>query len=128
MNGISFYTFQALSYSIDVYRRKIEPTRDATAFFAFISFFPQLVAGPIERATNLLLQFLRPRRFDYAAAVDGGRMILLGLFKKMVVADNCAAAVNSVFGNYLNEGGGIYCSEVSSSRSRYTVIFRAIPI
>ncbi len=126
--GISFYTFQALSYSIDVYRRKIEPTRDATAFFAFISFFPQLVAGPIERATNLLPQFLRPRRFDYAAAVDGGRMILLGLFKKMVVADNCAAAVNSVFGNYLNEGGGIYCSEVSSSRSRYTVIFRAIPI
>ncbi|MDO5343023.1 MAG: MBOAT family protein, partial [Bacteroidia bacterium] len=74
--GISFYTFQALSYTIDVYRKKIEPTRDAVAFFAFISFFPQLVAGPIERATNLLPQFLKPRKFDYAAAVDGCRQML----------------------------------------------------
>lgn len=68
--GISFYTFQALSYSIDVYRHKIEPTKDIVAFFAFISFFPQLVAGPIERATNLLPQFLKKREFDYATAVD----------------------------------------------------------
>jgi D-alanyl-lipoteichoic acid acyltransferase DltB (MBOAT superfamily) len=95
--GISFYTFQALSYSIDVYRGKIEPTRDIVAFFAFISFFPQLVAGPIERATNLLPQFLKRREFDYDTAVDGMRQILWGLFKKIVVADNCARGINSVF-------------------------------
>ncbi len=92
--GISFYTFQAASYMIDVYRRQIRPTRDPVAFFAFISFFPQLVAGPIERAVNLLPQFLKPRTFDYAIAVDGMRQMLWGLFKKMVVADNCAAVAN----------------------------------
>lgn len=91
--GISFYTFQALSYTIDVYRRQIRPTRDPVAFFAFISFFPQLVAGPIERATNLLPQFLAPRRFDYALAVDGGRQMLWGFFKKMVVADSLSEIV-----------------------------------
>lgn len=96
--GISFYTFQALSYSIDIYRGKIEPTKDVIAFFAFISFFPQLVAGPIERATNLLPQFLKKREFDYDTAVDGMRQILWGLFKKIVVADNCATYVNDVFG------------------------------
>ena len=95
--GISFYTFQALSYSIDVYKGKIDPTRDAVAFFAYIAFFPQLVAGPIERATNLLPQFQRQRQFDYTQAVDGCRQILWGLFKKMVVADNCAAYVDHVF-------------------------------
>ena len=100
--GISFYTFQALSYSIDVYRRKLEPTRDITAFFAYIAFFPQLVAGPIERATNLLPQFYKLHRFDYNAAVDGARRILWGLFKKVLVADNCAAVANSVFENYHN--------------------------
>ena len=100
--GISFYTFQALSYSIDVYRRKIEPTRDVIAFFAYISFFPQLVAGPIERATNLLPQFLKRREFDYNTAVDGCRQILWGLFKKIVVADNCAVVVNQVFDDYAN--------------------------
>ena len=88
--GISFYTFQALSYTIDVYRRQLRPARDPFAFFAFISFFPQLVAGPIERATNLLPQFYSPRKFDYAAAVLGCRQMLWGFFKKMVVADNCA--------------------------------------
>lgn len=103
--GISFYTFQAISYTIDVYRRQIEPTRDITAFFAFISFFPQLVAGPIERATNLLPQFLRKREFDYATAVDGCRQILWGLFKKMVIADNCASVVNQVFGASEAYGG-----------------------
>ena len=102
--GISFYTFQALSYTIDVYRREIAPTRNAIAFFAFISFFPQLVAGPIERATNLLPQFLKPRHFDYAKAVRGMRLILWGLFKKMVVADNAAEIVNHVFGNYAEAG------------------------
>lgn len=95
--GISFYTFQALSYTIDIYKGKIEPTRDIVAFFAYIAFFPQLVAGPIERATNLLPQFLRRREFDYNTAVDGARQILWGLFKKMVVADNCAVYVNTVF-------------------------------
>lgn len=103
--GISFYTFQALSYSIDVYRGKIEPTKDVIAFFAFISFFPQLVAGPIERATNLLPQFLKKREFDYETAVDGLRQILWGLFKKMVVADNCAIYVDQVFSNYQTQSG-----------------------
>ena len=103
--GISFYTFQALSYSIDVYRGKIEPTKDIIAFFAFISFFPQLVAGPIERATNLLPQFLRKREFNYDTAVDGMRQILWGLFKKIVVADNCAVYVDQVFSNYTNQTG-----------------------
>ena len=97
--GISFYTFQALSYSIDVYRKQIEPTHDIVAFTAFLSFFPQLVAGPIERATNLLPQFQKKRTFDYAQAVDGMRQILWGLFKKIVVADNCAVYVDQVFGD-----------------------------
>ena len=103
--GISFYTFQALSYSIDVYRGEIEPTKDIVAFFAFISFFPQLVAGPIERATNLLPQFLKKREFDYDTAVDGMRQILWGLFKKIVVADNCAMYVDQVFPDYMNQTG-----------------------
>ncbi len=103
--GISFYTFQALSYSIDVYRKKIEPTKDVVAFFAYVSFFPQLVAGPIERATNLLPQFEKKRVFDYAEAIDGMRRILWGLFKKIVVADNCATYVDQVWANYQNECG-----------------------
>lgn len=103
--GVSFYTFQALSYSIDVYRRKIDATKDIIAFFAFISFFPQLVAGPIERATNLLPQFLKHRKFDYTLAVDGCRQILWGLFKKMVVADNCAMGANMIFSTYEDLGG-----------------------
>lgn len=102
--GISFYTFQALSYSIDVYRRKIEASHDVPAFFAFISFFPQLVAGPIERASNLLPQFMRSHRFEYSMGVSGMRQILWGLFKKMVVADNCAEAVDFIFGDYTSMG------------------------
>ncbi|MCF0194196.1 MAG: MBOAT family protein [Bacteroidaceae bacterium] len=98
--GISFYTFQALSYSIDVYRGSIPATRDLPAFLAFISFFPQLVAGPIERATNLLPQFLKDRRFDYGMAADGTRQMLWGFFKKMLVADNCAVVANHIFGTY----------------------------
>jgi D-alanyl-lipoteichoic acid acyltransferase DltB (MBOAT superfamily) len=97
--GISFYTFQTLSYSIDVYRRKLEPTKDFVAFAAFVSFFPQLVAGPIERATNLLPQFSNRRTFDYSKAVDGMRQILWGLFKKIVIADNCAVYANQIFNN-----------------------------
>ena len=101
--GISFYTFQALSYSIDVYRKQIQPTHDIVAFTAFLSFFPQLVAGPIERATNLLPQFQKKRSFDYATAVDGMRQILWGLFKKIVVADNCATYVDTVFADISNQ-------------------------
>ncbi len=103
--GISFYTFQALSYSIDVYKGKIEATRDIVAFFAFVSFFPQLVAGPIERATNFLPQFQKPRTFDYDKAVDGCRQMLWGFFKKIVIADNCAVYVNQVFENYQDQTG-----------------------
>nr|WP_321451508.1 MBOAT family O-acyltransferase [uncultured Carboxylicivirga sp.] len=97
--GISFYTFQTLSYSIDVYKRKMEPTSDFIAFAAFVSFFPQLVAGPIERATHLLPQFYKKRVFDYTQAVDGMRQILWGLFKKVVIADNCAEYANQIFNN-----------------------------
>ena len=103
--GISFYTFQALSYSIDVYRKNIEPTKDIIAFFAFISFFPQLVAGPIERATNLLPQFLQNRKFSYDQATDGMRQILWGLFKKIVIADNCATYVDQVWATYDTQTG-----------------------
>jgi len=97
--GISFYTFQTLSYTIDVYRKKIRPTKDVAAFFAFVSFFPQLVAGPIERATNLLPQFQKTKSFNYAQAVDGARQALWGFFKKIVIADNCAYYANEVFAN-----------------------------
>lgn len=97
--GISFYTFQTLSYTIDVYKKKMKATDDIISFFAFVSFFPQLVAGPIERASNLLPQFFTPRKFDYNYATDGLRQILWGFFKKVVIADNCAEYVNSVFAN-----------------------------
>ena len=101
--GISFYTFQALSYTIDVYRGKVKATHDIVAFFAYISFFPQLVAGPIERATNLLPQMQSKRMFDYNQAVDGIEQIVWGLFKKMVVADNCAVYVNNIWADYSNQ-------------------------
>ncbi len=99
--GISFYTFQALSYTIDVYQKKILATHDIIEFFAYISFFPQLVAGPIERATNLLPQFQKSRSFDYAKAVDGCRQMLWGFFKKIVVADNCANVVDAYWNTEL---------------------------
>lgn len=98
--GISFYTFQTLSYTIDVYRRKILPTNDFVAFCAFVSFFPQLVAGPIERAAHLLPQFYNQRIFDYAKATDGMRQILWGLVKKILIADSCAEYVNIIFNNH----------------------------
>lgn len=105
--GISFYTFQAIGYTIDVYRNQIKPTSDIIRFFAFISFFPQLVAGPIERASHLLPQFEKPRVFNYEQAADGMRQILWGLFKKVVVADRCAVVVNEVFGNYTSYAGSM---------------------
>ena len=97
--GISFYTFQTLSYTIDVYKRKLKPTQDFIAFAAFVSFFPQLVAGPIERATHLLPQFYRKRQFSYPLAANGCRQILWGFFKKLVIADNCAEYANLIFNN-----------------------------
>lgn len=98
--GISFYTFQALSYSIDVFQHKLPATHDPVEFFAYISFFPQLVAGPIERATNLLPQFQHERHFDYGKAVDGCRQMLWGFLKKMVVADKCAVVVDEYWTQY----------------------------
>jgi D-alanyl-lipoteichoic acid acyltransferase DltB (MBOAT superfamily) len=103
--GISFYTFQTLSYTIDVYRRKLEPTLDLIAFSSFVSFFPQLVAGPIERASSLLPQFFERRTFNYGQAVNGMRQILWGLFKKIVIADNCAVFANYIFDNSADLNG-----------------------
>ena len=103
--GLSFYTFQSMSYGIDVYRRKLKPTKDFVTFLAFVSFFPQLVAGPIERATHLLPQFYIKRNFDYDKAVDGLRQALWGFFKKMVIADNCAVHADMIF-NHSSEYTG----------------------
>ncbi|MDR2408215.1 MAG: MBOAT family protein [Bacteroidales bacterium] len=104
--GISFYTFQTMSYSIDVYKNKLEPTKDFIAFVAFVSFFPQLVAGPIERAAHLLPQFYTRREFNYDNAVNGCKQILWGFFKKVVIADNCAIYANIIFNNF-NDYSGI---------------------
>lgn len=98
--GISFYTFQTLSYTIDVYREKLEPSKNLINFAAYVAFFPQLVAGPIERATNLLPQFSKKRIFNEEQAISGINLILWGLFQKVVIADSCAPYVNSIFDNY----------------------------
>lgn len=97
--GISFYTFQTLSYSIDIYRNKLKPTKDIVAFFAFVAFFPQLVAGPIERAVDLLPQFFKQRKFEYEFAISGLRLIVWGLFKKVVIADNLSKYVELIYGS-----------------------------
>ena len=104
--GISFYTFQTMSYSLDIYKNKIRPTKDFISFAAFVSFFPQLVAGPIERASNLLPQLLKKRDFDYHLGVSGLRLILWGMFKKVVIADSLAPVVNDIFANYSEYSGG----------------------
>lgn len=103
--GISFYTFQALSYTIDVYRKDVPVNKNIIEFCAFISFFPQLVAGPIERAKNLLPQFQRDRHFDYVQAVDGCRQMLWGFFKKVVIADSCASDLNPLWDSYADYSG-----------------------
>lgn len=109
--GISFYTFQTLSYTIDIYRNKIKPTNSALTFFTFVSFFPQLVAGPIERASRLIPQFERQQIFSYSQASNGLKLILWGLFKKMVIADQLAVIVNTVYGQPENFNGiGILAS------------------
>jgi len=97
--GISFYTFHGLSYVIDIYHDKIKPERNIVNYSLFVSFFPLLVAGPIERATHLLPQIQRQRNFNYGKAIDGLRQILWGLFKKVVIADNCAEFANVIFNN-----------------------------
>ena len=105
--GISFYTFQTMSYTIDVYRKKLKPTADFISFAAFVSFFPQLVAGPIERASNLLPQILNNRKFSYQQGMQGLRLILWGLIKKVVIADTLALKVDDIFENYTAFGGGV---------------------
>lgn len=97
--GISFYTFQTLSYTIDIYREQLKPTKNWLAFFSFVSFFPQLVAGPIERASHLLPQFYKTHRFNYKLVKSGLLLMALGLFKKMVIADRAAILVNQVYNN-----------------------------
>ena len=104
--GISFYTFQTMSYTIDIYRKKLKPTKDFISFASFVSFFPQLVAGPIERATNLLPQILNKREFRYEQGVQGLRLILWGLFKKVVIADSLSPIVDDIFSNYQDFSGG----------------------
>ncbi|MDX9907284.1 MAG: MBOAT family O-acyltransferase [Bacteroidales bacterium] len=97
--GISFYTFHGLSYVLDLYNDRIQPERNYVNYAVFVSFFPLLVAGPIERATHLLPQIIKKREFNYSQAVDGMQQIIWGLFKKVVVADNCAPIVNNIFEN-----------------------------
>ncbi|UQB67761.1 MBOAT family O-acyltransferase [Epilithonimonas zeae] len=103
--GISFYTFHGLSYVIDIYKERIKAEKSWIDYALFVSFFPLLVAGPIERATHLLPQIKRERNFSYSNSVDGLRQILWGLFKKMVVADNCAYYANMIFNDYHNYTG-----------------------
>lgn len=110
--GISFFTFQTVSYIVDVRRGKLAACHDAVAYAAFISFFPQLVAGPIERATDLLPQMLRRRHLDYEDAVDGCRLILWGLFKKMVLADRCAPFVDMVYADPTASGADLWTATV----------------
>lgn len=127
--GISFYTFQSLSYGFDVYRRKLEPTKDIISFLSFVSFFPQLVAGPIERATHLLPQFYSRRVFDYPNAADGMRQVLWGLFKKMVIADNCGQLADTIFngsagynGSTLFMGAVLFAFQIYGDFSGYSDI------
>lgn len=127
--GISFYTFQTLSYTIDIYRKELAPCQDPVAFFAFVSFFPQLVAGPIERASNLLPQFFTQRRFELTEAAKGLKQILWGLFKKVVIADNCAIYANQIFGeseqlsgSVLMLGGIYFAMQVYGDFSGYSDI------
>jgi D-alanyl-lipoteichoic acid acyltransferase DltB (MBOAT superfamily) len=103
--GISFYTFHGLSYVIDVYNNKINAEKNFIDYSVFVSFFPLLVAGPIERATHLLPQIKEKRTFDYLKAVDGLKQILWGLFKKIVIADQCAEFANMIFNNSANYSG-----------------------
>ena len=105
--GISFYTFQTMSYTIDIYKENLKPTKDFISFASFVSFFPQLVAGPIERASNLLPQILKKREFIYKQGVQGLRLILWGMFKKVVIADSLSPLVNEIFRDHELLNGGV---------------------
>ncbi|HWB27156.1 MAG TPA: MBOAT family O-acyltransferase [Chitinophagaceae bacterium] len=127
--GISFYTFQTMSYTIDVYRKKMPATKDILQFFAFVSFFPQLVAGPIERASHMLPQYAVPRIFDFSKAKDGLRQMLGGFAKKIIIADGCATLVNAIFTNYkhlpassLVLGAFYFCIQIYCDFSGYSDI------
>lgn len=127
--GISFYTFHGLSYVIDIYNKRISAEKNLVDYSVFVSFFPLLVAGPIERATHLLPQIKRNRQFNYSAAVDGLLQILWGLFKKMVIADNCAHFVNIIFskssdysGSTLFLGGVLFAFQIYGDFSGYSDI------
>lgn len=106
--GISFYTFQALGYSIDVYRGTTEVERNFATYALFVSFFPQLVAGPIERSNNLLPQFRQQHRLDYNEVMAGIRMMVWGYFMKLVLADRCGIYVDTIFNNLEHHNGGSY--------------------
>jgi alginate O-acetyltransferase complex protein AlgI len=131
--GISFYTFQTLSYTIDVYRKNIEPERNLVTFLTFVSFFPQLVAGPIERASNLLGQFRRKSEFTYSTGTEALRQILYGLIKKVIIADNCAIYANQAFENhddlsspYLILGAVFFAFQIYGDFSGYSDIARGV--
>ncbi len=117
--GISFYTFQSISYLIDVYRRKLPATRNIITFATYIAFFPQLVAGPIERATRMIPILQGKRTFCYAQAVEGLRRIIIGLFKKMIIADNCAETVSGIFNSW-NSQRTADCCVAARRRQAYT--------
>jgi alginate O-acetyltransferase complex protein AlgI len=126
--GISFYTFHGLSYVIDIYKNRIEPEKDFVNYAVFVSFFPLLVAGPIERATHLLPQIIKRRSFDYNQSIDGLFLIFWGLFKKVVVADNCAPVVNEIFqsgsasGSVLVLGAVLFAFQIYGDFSGYSDI------
>jgi alginate O-acetyltransferase complex protein AlgI len=131
--GISFYTFHGLSYVVDIYFRRIAPNRDPMTYGVFVCYFPLLVAGPIERATNLLPQLEKPRSFDYRLAIDGFRIILWGFFKKLVIADSMAQEVNEIFASPETYGGGTlalgavyFAIQVYCDFSGYTDIARGV--
>lgn len=131
--GISFYTFQTLSYSLDVYRGRIKPEKDFVAFLNYVSFFPQLVAGPIERATSFLPQFKRTKEFNYTQAVDGMRLLLYGFFKKMVIADNIGTQVDLIYANHSDHNGfthfvvsALFFVQLYADFSAYTDIARGL--
>jgi D-alanyl-lipoteichoic acid acyltransferase DltB (MBOAT superfamily) len=106
--GISFYTFQALGYSIDVYYGTTKVERDFPTYALFVSFFPQLVAGPIERSNNLLPQFKKEHRLDYESVMAGVRIMVWGYFMKLVLADRCSLYVDSIFNHVSMHNGGSY--------------------
>jgi alginate O-acetyltransferase complex protein AlgI len=127
--GISFYTFHGLSYVLDIYNDKIKPEKDIVSYSLFVSYFPLLVAGPIERATHLLPQIKRRRKFHYSQAIDGIRQICWGLFKKVVIADSCAFYADNIFENFdhmnslsLMIGGIYYAFQIYGDFSGYSDI------